>query len=111
MGSHKADSIDHLFVSIQTFNSQELAAKTAADFYDYIVVDEFHHAAAPTYQKLLEYYQPKILLGLTATPERMDGKSVLDYFGALPPRSVCRKRLTGNCSVPSNISASLTRQI
>ena len=76
-----ADSIDHLFVSIQTFNSQELAAKTAADFYDYIVVDEFHHAAAPTYQKLLEYYQPKILLGLTATPERMDGKSVLDYFG------------------------------
>lgn len=81
VGSHKADSIDHLFVSIQTFNSQELAAKTAADFYDYIVVDEFHHAAAPTYQKLLEYYQPKILLGLTATPERMDGKSVLDYFG------------------------------
>ena len=49
VGSHKADSIDHLFVSIQTFNSQELAAKTAADFYDYIVVDEFHHAAAPTY--------------------------------------------------------------
>lgn len=81
VGSHKADSIDHLFVSIQTFNSQELAAKTAADFYDYIVVDEFHHAAAPTYQKLLEYYQPKILLGLTATPERMDGKSVLGYFG------------------------------
>ena len=70
-----------LFVSIQTFNSQELAAKTAADFYDYIVVDEFHHAAAPTYQKLLEYYQPKILLGLTATPECMDGKSILDYFG------------------------------
>ena len=53
VGSYKADSIDHLFVSIQTFNSQELAAKTAADFYDYIIVDEFHHAAAPTYQKLL----------------------------------------------------------
>ena len=43
-------------------------------------MDEFHHAAAPTYQKLLEYYQPKILLGLTATPERMDGKNILDYF-------------------------------
>lgn len=42
--------------------------------------DEFHHAAAPTYQKLLTYYKPKILLGLTATPERMDGKSVLEYF-------------------------------
>ena len=75
-----AEGIDHLFLSIQTFNSQDFTAKTAPDFYDYIVVDEFHHAAAPTYQKLLSYYQPQILLGLTATPERMDGKSVLPYF-------------------------------
>ena len=81
VGSHKADSIDHLFLSIQTFNSQDFTTKTDADFYDYIVVDEFHHAAAPTYQKLLVYYQPQILLGLTATPERMDGKNILDYFG------------------------------
>ena len=81
VGGYKPDSIENLFVSIQTFNSQDFAAKTALDFYDYIVVDEFHHAAAPTYQKFLEYYQPKILLGLTATPERMDGKSILDYFG------------------------------
>ena len=72
--------IDALFISIQTFNSQDFTAKTSADYYDYIVVDEFHHAAAPTYQKLLSYYQPQILLGLTATPERMDGKSVLSYF-------------------------------
>ena len=72
--------IDHLFLSIQTFNSQDFATKTAPEFYDYIVVDEFHHAAAPTYQKLLSYYKPQILLGLTATPERMDGKSVLPYF-------------------------------
>ena len=81
VGNYKADSIEHLFISIQTFNSQDFTAKTGADFYDYIVVDEFHHAAASTYQKLLEYYQPHILLGLTATPERMDGKSILDYFG------------------------------
>lgn len=81
VGNYKADSIDHLFISIQTFNSQDFAAKTNDGFYDYIVVDEFHRAAAPTYQKLLEYYQPQILLGLTATPERMDGKSILDYFG------------------------------
>lgn len=81
VGSHKADSIDHLFISIQTFNSQDFTTKTDVDFYDYIVVDEFHHAAAPTYQKLLVYYQPQILLGLTATPERMDGKNILDYFG------------------------------
>ena len=80
VGNYKPESIDHLFISIQTFNSQDFTAKTASDFYDYIVVDEFHHAAAPTYQKLLSYYNPKILLGLTATPERMDGKSILPYF-------------------------------
>ena len=80
VGSYKPESVDDLFLSIQTFNSQSFTDKTAPDFYDYIVVDEFHHAAAPSYKKLLEYYQPKILLGLTATPERMDGKSILPYF-------------------------------
>lgn len=80
VGNYKPDTIDHLFISVQTFNSQELHTKTTPDFYDYIIIDEFHHAAAPTYQKLLSYYRPKLLLGLTATPERMDGKSVLDYF-------------------------------
>lgn len=80
VGNYRPEGIDHLFLSIQTLNSQDFTAKTAPDFYDYIVVDEFHHAAAPTYQKLLTYYQPQILLGLTATPERMDGKSVLPYF-------------------------------
>ena len=80
VGSYKPESIDNLFISIQTFNSQDFTAKTMPEFYDYIIVDEFHHAAAPTYQKLLAYYQPHILLGLTATPERMDGKSVLPHF-------------------------------
>lgn len=80
VGSYKPESIDNLFLSIQTFNSQSFTEKTSPDFYDYIIVDEFHHAAAPTYQKLLSYYQPRILLGLTATPERMDGKSILPYF-------------------------------
>ena len=80
VGNYRPENIDFLFLSIQTFNSQNFNAKTTPDFYDYIIVDEFHHAAAPTYQKLLSYYQPKILLGLTATPERMDGKSILPYF-------------------------------
>lgn len=62
-------------------NSQALYESLPADYYDYIVVDEFHHAAAPTYQKLLNYFKPRILLGLTATPERMDGKSIMHYFG------------------------------
>ena len=80
VGNYKPESIDYLFISVQTFNSQDFNEKTNPDFYDYIIVDEFHHAAAPTYQKLLSYYQPQILLGLTATPERMDGKSILPYF-------------------------------
>ena len=81
VGGSRPESLDHLFVSIQTVNSQELYDRLPADYYDYIVVDEFHHAAAPTYQRLLGHLQPQLLLGLTATPERMDGKSVLDYFG------------------------------
>lgn len=80
VGNHRPEHIDHLFLSIQTFNSQNFAAKTKPNFYDYLVVDEFHHAAAPTYHKLLNYYQPQIMLGLTATPERLDGKSVLPFF-------------------------------
>ncbi|MFB6467873.1 DUF3427 domain-containing protein [Cytobacillus sp. Hz8] len=80
VGNHRPASLDYLFVSIQSFNSKELYRYTSKDYYDYIIVDEFHHAAAHSYQKLLEHYQPKILLGLTATPERMDGKDILSYF-------------------------------
>ena len=80
VGSYKPENMDHLFISVQTMNSQALYDSLPADYYDYIIVDEFHHAAAPTYQKLLNHFKPKILLGLTATPERMDGKSILDYF-------------------------------
>jgi len=74
------DRIDHLFVSIQSLNSRDLFAMTPPDYYDFLVIDEFHHAAAPSYQQLLEYYRPRVLLGLTATPERADGRSVTDYF-------------------------------
>lgn len=79
-GGNVPESLEHLFMSIQSFNSTRLYEKTTADFYDYIIVDEFHHAEAPLYKKLLDYYSPKILLGLTATPERMDGKNVLEHF-------------------------------
>ncbi|MBR7553631.1 DUF3427 domain-containing protein [Allobacillus sp. GCM10007491] len=80
VGREKPESLDHLFISVQSLNSTKLTEKTDKDFYDFIIVDEFHHAAAKSYQELLDYYKPKILLGLTATPERMDGKSVLTYF-------------------------------
>lgn len=72
--------IDHCFISIQTFNSTRFHSQTTPDYYDYIIVDEFHHAAAASYQTLLQHYQPKILVGLTATPERMDDLDILGYF-------------------------------
>ena len=80
VGSFKPSSLEHLFISVQTLASQKLYDVLPEDYYDFIIVDEFHHAAAPTYQGLLNHFKPKILLGLTATPERMDGKNVLEYF-------------------------------
>jgi len=72
--------IDHVFMSIQTFNSSGFSERTPPGFYDFIIVDEFHHAAAASYQRLLSHYTPTILLGLTATPERMDNLDILGYF-------------------------------
>lgn len=79
-GNYTPDNIDHVFMTIQTFNSKKFDETTTSDFYDFIIIDEFHHASAPSYQRLLSHYEPKVLLGLTATPERMDGKDVLEYF-------------------------------
>lgn len=80
VGSHKPETLDYLFVSIQTLNSKKLYDELPEDFYDFIVVDEFHHAAAPIYKEPLVRFNPQILLGLTATPERMDGEDILQYF-------------------------------
>ena len=80
VGEFQPKKIDHLFMSIQTFNSQKWHEKTSSDYYDYIIVDEFHHAVANSYQPLFDHYRPIILLGLTATPERLDDKDVTVYF-------------------------------
>ena len=80
VGSNIPNKLDHLFMSIQLFNSREMTKKTERDYYDFIIIDEFHHASAPSYQQLLTYYKPKILVGLTATPERMDGQDIFKYF-------------------------------
>ena len=80
VGRYKPESIDYLFISVQTLNSQALWKRLPSDYYDYIVIDETHHAAADSYAEALLAFTPKILLGLTATPERMDGKSILRFF-------------------------------
>lgn len=80
VGGKHPTHMEHVFMSIQTCNSLKLWEQMDPAYYDMIIVDEFHHAAAPSYQKLLHTFTPKILLGLTATPERMDGKSILGFF-------------------------------
>lgn len=74
------DNFDHVFASVQTFNSQVSTLKVEKDYYDYIIIDEVHHIAAKSYRPVLDRFQPKILLGLTATPERMDGEDILSDF-------------------------------
>ncbi|EGR2463444.1 DEAD/DEAH box helicase family protein [Vibrio cholerae HC-61A2] len=66
-----------LFASVATIGKQNHLQRFAADHFDYIVVDEFHHAAARSYRNLLTYFKPKFLLGLTATPERSDQADIL----------------------------------
>ncbi|HEU4946499.1 MAG TPA: DEAD/DEAH box helicase family protein, partial [Kribbella sp.] len=69
----------HVFASVQSLSSYDVSAMPA-DAFDIVVIDEFHHAAAPTYQRLLDHLRPSELLGLTATPERGDGFDVRSYF-------------------------------
>ncbi len=75
------NSVDHLpdiaFAMIQTLSRPEHLSRFPRDHFDYIVVDEFHHAAATSYARVLEHFRPRFLLGLTATPERTDGQDVL----------------------------------
>lgn len=80
VGGRNSEQQQHLFCSIQSYNSRDLALRPP-DAFRYVVVDEFHHAAAPSYRRLLEHVKPQILLGLTATPERSDQLDVLQWFG------------------------------
>lgn len=81
VGNYEAKKKEDLFISIQTANSQKIVSKFSKNYFDFIIIDEVHHAAAESYREIFTYFEPKILLGLTATPERMDGLSILDYFG------------------------------
>lgn len=70
---------NHVFASIKSL-TPEILEKLDANKFDYICIDEFHHAAAKTYRGVLNHFQPKELVGLTATPERTDGTRVQDLF-------------------------------
>ncbi|MFB8773025.1 DUF3427 domain-containing protein [Streptomyces broussonetiae] len=69
----------HVFASVQSLNVRRLE-QLAPDHFDIIVIDEFHHATASTYRRIIDHFKPRQLLGLTATPERMDGRNVQEEF-------------------------------
>jgi len=80
VGGARPERWKHVFASVQSLSTQGVDA-IPADAFDIVVIDEFHHAAAPTYRRLIDHLQPRELLGLTATPERTDGTHVKDLFG------------------------------
>ncbi|MEP7307784.1 MAG: DUF3427 domain-containing protein [Acidobacteriota bacterium] len=79
VGGQRPRQFDHVFASIQSLSAAGLASLEPGHF-DVVIVDEFHHAAAPSYRALLEHVTPIELLGLTATPERSDGLTLLNWF-------------------------------
>ena len=79
VGGERPVRFDHVFASVQSLAAAGLD-HLAADHFDVVVIDEFHHAAAPSYSQVLDHLTPVELLGLTATPERTDGMSILHWF-------------------------------
>ncbi|MGC4379363.1 DEAD/DEAH box helicase [Fictibacillus sp. Mic-4] len=77
-GNHKQRNVDYVFATIQTISKCLYEFKK--DEFDYLIIDEAHHATSPTYQRVLNYFDPKFTLGMTATPERSDGYNVFDLF-------------------------------
>jgi superfamily II DNA or RNA helicase len=80
VGGARPERWTHVFASVQSLASYGVD-RLAPDHFDVVVIDEFHHAEAPTYRRLLEHLRPVELLGLTATPERADGVDVRSFFG------------------------------
>lgn len=79
VGGHRPQHFEHVFASIQSLRAADLD-DLPPEHFDVVIVDEFHHAAASSYRRLLDHVQPVELLGLTATPERSDGLTILHWF-------------------------------
>lgn len=73
-------SNEYVFASVQTLNNRLKNIKLTPEYYDFIIVDEVHHISASSYRPIINYFKPKVLLGLTATPERMDNENILEDF-------------------------------
>lgn len=97
-GIEKDFSADIVFASIQTIGKTQHLQNFSPTAFDYIVVDEFHHASAPTYRRLIQHFEPRFMLGLTATPQRSDGGDLL---------SLCDGNLVYRCDLADGIQNDL----
>ncbi len=82
-----------IFASVATLGRNEYLTKDffAPDYFDYMIIDEFHHAVNEQYQRIVKYFKPQFLLGLTATPERMDGKNIYEICDYNVPYEISLK--------------------
>lgn len=97
-GRSRDGDVDVLCASVQTLGKASHLERFAPQHFDYVVVDEFHHAAAATYRRLLTHFAPSFLLGLTATPDRTDQSDIL---------SLCDDNLVYGCNLFDGINSDL----
>ncbi|WP_394289282.1 DUF3427 domain-containing protein, partial [Microbacterium sp.] len=100
-GSSKQTDARYLFATIQTLSRPEVLASLPSDAFDYILIDEVHRAGAQSYARVLQYFEPAFLLGMTATPERSDGFNVFELFDFNVPYEIrLNKALEADMLVP-----------
>ena len=92
-GDSKCTDKSVIFASVATLGRVEYLNEKyfAPDYFTYVVIDEFHHAVNEQYQRIVDYFKPKFLLGLTATPERMDGKNIYEICDYNVPYEISLK--------------------
>lgn len=79
-GNHHDVDADYLFATIQTMSKDTIMSLFSPDYFDYIIIDETHKAGAESYRKIIQYFIPKFMLGMTASPERTDGFDIFQLF-------------------------------
>lgn len=92
-GESKCTDKSVIFASVATLGRNEYLNDKyfASDYFNYIVIDEFHHAINDQYQRIVNYFNPQFLLGLTATPERMDGRNIYEICDYNVPYEISLK--------------------
>lgn len=92
-GKRKDTDKSVIFASVATLGRKEYLTGEyfSQDYFDYLVIDEFHHAVNDQYQRIVNYFKPRFLLGLTATPERMDGKNIYEICNYNVPYEISLK--------------------